>query len=354
MLDRPRSRDHYPERLDLIRRLIAEADDDKLAAELADLAAANDDVWREDGALVCQALDELPAARRQALILRLADPAVGSLLVGLAAGIGPDALSWGAARLLADAVAQREAVDPGVLGAVAEVTRRETGEVPAALVAVMRRTTHRYTKHWPVEDWPRLRPWLEPFAGVLSPGEAWAEAANAEAPSPELLAHALAASGARPAPRWARRGAELVAGLGGEPVRARIRSWCALVPRPRTIPLRDGGAGLADPNQVPDPYNARALRGLVYLLSVSPHHPDDVPAVGRLAQHAAEKVPGHGPRSQMVALACVYALERFTTLPALRELARLRSVGQPTGIAAALTGAIARRSVALNVDPGRL
>jgi hypothetical protein len=343
-----------------------------------DLAGANDDVWRDDGGLVRRALAELPAARRHALILRLADrSSAGSLSVGLAAGIGPDALSWGAARHLAGAAAGGVTADPDVLGAVAEVTRRETGEVPAPLVAVMRRTAHWYSKQWPLESWPRLRPWLEPYAGVLSAGEPWVEAANAQAPqlvvhalaapgarpaprraeavspqAPELVVHALAASGARPAPRWARRGAEVIADLGGEPVRAQIRSWFALVPRPRTIPLRE--SGLADPNQIPDPYNARALRGLVYLLSVTPHHPDDVGAVGRLAQHAAEKVPGHGPRSQMVAHACVYALERFTTLPALRELARLRSMGQPPGIAAAVTGAIARRTVALNIDPAAL
>jgi len=362
MLDRPRSRDQYPERLDLVRQLIAAADDDKLAAELVDLAAATGDVWRYDGAQVRRALEDLPAARRHALILRLVDradaeaPPVGidALLVALAAGIGPDALSWRAALRLSNGAAAAEAVDPGVLAVVAEVTERETGAVPPPLVAVMRRTAHRFTKDWPLEAWPRLRPWLEPAAGVLSVGEAWAEAVNAQAPSRELLVHALTAAGARPAPRWARRGADLVAELGVEPVRALIRGWLALVPRPRTIPLRDPSPGLADPNTVPDPYNARALRGLVYLLAVTPHHPDDVAAVGRLAQHAAEKVPGHGPRSQMVAHACVYTLERFTTVPALRELTRLRSIGQPPGIAGALTAAIARRSVALGVDPARL
>jgi hypothetical protein len=368
MLARPRSRDQNPERLDLIRRLIAEADDDKLAAELVDLAAANDDEWAgewaggraHDGAGVRGALGDLPRARRHALVLRLADRAaaepppagVGHLLIGLASGIDPDALSWRAARHLADVAAALEAGDPDVLGVVAEVVRRETGAVPPALVAVMRRTAHQHSRQWPVESWYRLGPLLEPFDGLLSAGEPWAEAANAQTPSRELLVHAVAAAGARPAPRWAARGAELVAEVGGEPCRARIRSWLALVPRPRTLPLRPSGSG--DPNQVPDPYNARALRGLVYLLSVTPHHPDDVAAIGRLAQHAAEKVPRHGPRSQLVAHACVYALERFTTVPALRELSRLRSLGQPAGISAALAAAIARRSMAMNIDPTRL
>ncbi|MEV6932340.1 hypothetical protein AB0M46_48705 [Dactylosporangium sp. NPDC051485] len=341
MLDQPvLSRDVSGERLARVRELIAAADDDALADEVVRLGLVDEDV------------QALPGARRHALILRLIERgADGPLLVQVADNIAADALSWRAGRHLIGVATASETCPPRVLAVLADVAQREAGGAPAALVAVMRRTAIEYAKHPPAARCAPIRPWLDGEAGSLNVGEPWAEAAAAEAPSGDLLAHALAASGARPAPRWARRGADLVAELGGEQCRALIRRWLGLVPAPRTIELRrDGGR---DPNRVPDPHNARALRGLLYLLAVTPPHPDDVAVVGRLAQYAGEKVPGHGPRSQAVAHACVYALERFTTIPALRELTRLRSLGQPPGIASALSAAIARRSVALGVGPGR-
>ncbi|MFG2045319.1 hypothetical protein [Dactylosporangium sp. NPDC048998] len=358
MLDRPLlSRDPHPQRVEGVAGLIAAGDDDGLAAALVDLAAANHDVWCLDGAEARDAVRALPDGRRHALILRLVDRAaatappvrVDALLIEAAEGIGPDALSWRAARHLSGIAAASETGLPGVLAALAQVAERETGAAPPALLAVMRRTAQEYAKRWPAGLWAPIQPWLDRTAGTLNAGEPWAEAANAQAPAGDLLSHALAASGAKPAPRWSSRAAQLTADLGGEQCRALVRGWLALVPSPRTIPLRP--AGRRDPNEVPDPYNARALRGLLYLLAVTPPHPDDVPVVGRLAQYTAEKVPGHGPRSQMVAHACVYALERFSTVPALRELIRLRSLGQPPGIANALAAAIARRSVALGVGP---
>ncbi|MER7008964.1 hypothetical protein ABT297_38800 [Dactylosporangium sp. NPDC000555] len=361
MLDRPLlSRDPRVRRVEGVHGLIAAGDDDGLAAALVDLAAANHDEWHLDGAEARDAVRALPAGRRHALVLRLVDRAaagvppvrVDALLIHAAEGIGPDALSWRAARHLLDIAAASETILPGVLAVLARVAERETGVAPPALLAVMRRTAQEYTKRWPADLWAPIQPWLARTAGTLNAGEPWAEAANAQAPAGDLLPHALAASGARPAVRWSSRAVRLTADLGGEECRALIRGWLALVPRPRTIPLRR--ADRRDPNEVPDPYNALALRGLLYLLAVTPPHPDDVPVVGRLAQYAAQKVPGHGPRSQMIVHACVYALERFSTVPALRELTRLRSLGQPPGIAAALAAAIARRSVALGVDPARL
>jgi hypothetical protein len=126
-----------------------------------------------------------------------------------------------------------------------------------------------------------------------------------------------------------------------------IQHWFALVPRPRTIRLRP--TDLYDANEVLDAYNALALRGLLYLLTAIPPHPDDPAIVGRLAQHAAEKVPGHGPRSQIVAYAAVHTLERLGTVPALHELQRLRRRSPQPGFAGRLDAAIARRSAALGI-----
>ncbi|MEU7875102.1 hypothetical protein [Dactylosporangium sp. NPDC049140] len=361
MLDRPLvSRDTYPDRVAHIRTLAGAGDDDGLAAELVDLAAANDDRWAFDGATVRAELQALPDGRRSGLILRVIERATAAtppvrterLLVQLLEGISADGLSWRAGRYLIDAVSVWTAAVPETLAVLAEVAERETGACPPALLAVMRRTAHEGDKHWPAWYRAPMQPWLDRTAGRLNVGEAWAEAADTETPGPALLAHALAASGAKPASRWALRARTLLPELGGDETRTLIRRWFALVPRPRTIALRS--AERWDPNEVPDPYNARALRGLLYLLAVTPPHEDDVAAIGRLVQYSGEKIPGHGPRSQMLAHAGIHALERFSTLAALRELARLRSIGQPPGIAAALTAAIAARSVALGVDPARL
>ncbi|GAA3455321.1 hypothetical protein GCM10018962_71540 [Dactylosporangium matsuzakiense] len=336
---------------------LAEAgDDDGLAAELVDLAAGS-----QLPAAVRDELQALPDARRCALTLRVIERAaatdpptpVDGLLMPILDGLAPDALSWRAAHHLIDAVSTRTAAPPGSLAVLAAVAERETGECPPALLAVMRRTAHEGDKHWPARYRAPIQPWLERTHGRLNVGEPWAEAANAETPAPELLTHALAAAGAKPAARWARRAKTLLPELGADETRTLIRHWLSLVPRPRTITLRPDGERW-DPNEVPDAYNAKALRGLLYLLAVTPPQGDDIPAVGRLAQHAAEKIPGYGPRSQMIAYASVYALERFSTVASLRELSRLRSLGQPPGIAASLTTAINRRAVALNVDPSRL
>ncbi|WP_433220438.1 hypothetical protein ACQP00_17955 [Dactylosporangium sp. CS-047395] len=361
MLDRPLvSRDKYPHRVAHIHGLIEAGEDDGLAAELVELAAANGDVWRYDGATVRDEVLALPDARRCALTLRVIERAtaatppvpVGRLLVQIGRGIPAGALSWGAARYLIDAVSTWSTERPETLAVLAEVAERETGACPPALLAVIRRTAHDVDKRWPTGASDPLRPWLDRYAGRLNVGEPWAEAADAETPAPELITHALTASGAKPASRWAQHSQDLLPDLGGDTTRTLIRRWLTLVPRPRTIPL--AGGDRFDPNEVPDPHNAKALRGLLYLLAVTPSREDDVAAVGRLVQYSGEKVPGHGPRSQMLAHAGIYALERFSTVPALREMARLRSLGQPPGIGAALTGAIARRSVALGVDPARL
>ncbi|MER7281566.1 hypothetical protein ABT369_44725 [Dactylosporangium sp. NPDC000244] len=357
MLDRPlASRDSYPHRVARIHGLVEAGDDDGLTGELVELAAVNGDVWRYDGAEVRKELQVLPDGRRSALILRLIERAPAppeALLLQLLEGIPADAVSWRAGRYLIDAASTRVAIAPETLAVLAAVAERETGECPPALLAVMRRTAHEGDKHWPAWYRAPIQPWLDRAAGRLNVGEPWAEAANAATPGPALLAHALAASGAKPASRWTRQARALLPEIGGDETRALIRGWFALVPHPRTIALRPLDDRW-DPNEIPDAYNARALRGLLYLLAVTPPHDDDTAAVGRLVQHCAEKVPGHGPRSQMIAHAGIHALERFSTVPALRELARLRSMGQPLGIASALTAAIARRGVALSVDPARL
>ncbi|MBE1490856.1 hypothetical protein [Plantactinospora soyae] len=348
MLDGPGSRDHYPQRVARVRDLVAVGDDAMLAVELVDLAARNEDVWRFDGAHVRTVVEVLPPARRHALILDVLDRAaaaaqpvpVDALLGWLARGLEPGVLSWRAGRYLIDAAAAAEVRAPNDLRVLAEVAVRETGIVPPRLLAVMRRTEKAYRL-----GAEALRPWLEKALDPLNVGEPWAEAANAEAPDPRLLPHALTATGGRPAAGWSRHAAALAAGLGTSECRVLIHHWFTLVSQPRTIRLRRHA--LYDANEVLDPHNALALRGLVYLLAVIPPHPSDPSAVGRLARDAAEKVPGHGPRSQLVMYAAAHTLERLGSVPALRELEQLRARKLPDGFARRVDAAIARRRAAL-------
>lgn len=345
------SRDRYPQRVAYVRSLLAGEDDDALVVELVDLAMHNEDVWRFDGAAVREAVEVLPPTRRHALILEVADRAaaaappvaVDALLHWLARGLEPGALSWRAGKCLIDATAVYVVGFPDELRVLAEVAVRETGAVPPELLGVMRRSAMMFS------TWAKtLQPWLDPALDPLNVGEPWAETANAQTPDRRLLVHALAAKGARPAAAWARQAATLADELGVARCRMLIHHWCTLVPQPRTIRLRRDE--LYDANEVLDAHNALALRGLLYLLTVIPPHPDDPPIVGRLAQHVAEKVPGHGARSQIVAYAAVHTLERLGTVPALRELQQLRHRSAQPGLTGRLDTAIARRSAALGTS----
>ncbi|GAB3833677.1 hypothetical protein ACFPIJ_09525 [Dactylosporangium cerinum] len=297
------------------------------------------------------AVEVLPPPRRHALILAVAGRAaaaappvpVDALLHWLARGLEPAALSWRAGRCLIDAAVRHVTGLPDELRVLAEVAVRETGAVPPELLAVIRRSAMRFS------SWAKaLQPWLGTATDPLNVGESWAETANAEAADRPLLVHALAAKGAHPAAGWARRAAAVAGELGVSRCRTLMHRWFDLVPRPRTLRLRDDDRH--DANEVLDPHNALALRGLLFLLTTVPPDPGDAAVVGRLAQHAAQKVAGHGPRSQVIAYAAVHTLERLGTVPALHELQRLRSGTNQPGFGGRLDVAIARRRAALRTS----
>jgi hypothetical protein len=112
----------------------------------------------------------------------------------------------------------------------------------------------------------------------------------------------------------------LIDGVGAEEVRRAVVSWLALVGRPRTRPYEDRDAVH---NSGYDPYNATALRGLVWLLPLLPPHPGAARVLGTLVETSLRKVPGAGPRGPKVANAAVLALARCEGDEALAELARL-------------------------------
>ncbi|SEG61993.1 protein of unknown function [Actinacidiphila yanglinensis] len=206
--------------------------------------------------------------------------------------------------------------------AAAELAAGRT--LPPEAVGVIRRTAA--MAYWGKQLAALARTLHEP---VLNVGEPWADTALAEAAElgPEwtgLLRHAVGATAARPSEAWEKQGRALLDPLDPGAVRARLLGWLALVGRPRSLPYEEKEHAPGQ-NDLYDPYNANALRGLAWLLSLLPPHPDTARALGRLVETSLRKVPGTGPRNPKVANAAVLALSRIEGEPALAELARLAS-----------------------------
>ncbi|WP_051813806.1 hypothetical protein [Streptomyces sp. NRRL S-340] len=162
---------------------------------------------------------------------------------------------------------------------------------------------------------------------VLDVGEQWAEAAMADvlALRPvwrDLLAHAATARTAKPSAAWERKGGALLDEAGPEAFRARALSWLALAGRPRTLTLRQDFHE-APVNELFDPYNANALRGITWLLARTEPCEETAAALGALVDTALRVVPHHGPCNPKVAGGAVYALARLAGPDAGEELRRL-------------------------------
>lgn len=162
----------------------------------------------------------------------------------------------------------------------------------------------------------------------------------------DLLAHAVNAAGAKPNATWEKAGRRLLGAVGEQDARTTIVSWLALVGRPRTLPLEQS----ADHgNDVYDPYNAEALRGLARLLSFLPPHPDIARVLGALVETSLRRIAGHGPRDPKVANAGVVALSRIDGEAALAELARLATRVTYKGTLKLVDKALAERAEALGL-----
>jgi hypothetical protein len=197
----------------------------------------------------------------------------------------------------------------------------------AALTKVVRRLTH----------------------PVLNVGEEWAEQALRDAGDDTdwqaLLVHVTTATSAKPTAKWDAPARTLIETLGTDRVREAALSWLALVGRPRTFPLEGPDYG-PDVNGAYDPYNADALRGLTWLLSLLPPHPDTARALGALVETSLKKVAGLGPRNPKVANAGVTALARIDSEAALAELARLATRVTFKGTLKLLDAALDERAAA--------
>ncbi|MFE3034620.1 DUF4132 domain-containing protein [Streptomyces canus] len=216
---------------------------------------------------------------------------------------------------------------------------------PAVVATVRRAVLHAYQN----EDLPRTAKKLtEP---PLNVGEEWAEEALRETDPVwrQLLSHMATATAAKPSAKWDKQATELAGALGPDRVRETMLPWLALVGRPRTFEL-ERGTYEPDVNSAFDPYNANALRGVAWLLSLLPPHPDTARALGALVETSLRKVAGLGPRNPKVANAGVNALARIDSEAALAELARLATRVTYKNTAKLLDAALEARAVALGLS----
>ncbi|MFC8677933.1 DUF4132 domain-containing protein [Streptomyces griseorubiginosus] len=220
--------------------------------------------------------------------------------------------------------------------------------IPPAVVATVRRSvTHAYQNDDLLRTAKKL---TEPPVNV---GEAWADQALSDAADDSdwhaLLAHAATATAAKPNAKWDQRATTLSTSLGPDRVRETVLTWLALVGRPRTLEL-ERGTYEPDVNSAYDPYNANALRGLAWLLSLLPPHPDTARALGALVETSLKKVAGLGPRNPKVANAGVNALARIDSEAALAELARLATRVTYKNTLKLLDAALETRAAALGLS----
>lgn len=354
----------FAEVLAACRRHIAARDVDALADPLAQVRAAGVDTRRGPAvdALV-EEVDALPEDDRRRLLALLTErhltgddvqaflDALFGLVMHLSRGLEEDPSAAAIRARQFDRYARVQSVwfNDGLAGLV-EAELAAGGTVPAPVVAVVRRsdlTAYRRGRLSAV-----AKKLTEP---ALNVGEPWAETALADAaalgsPWPQLLAHAAGATAAKPSDRWEKTGRALLDPLDADTARARVTGWLALVGRPRTLPYDEGGYHGPSQNDLYDPYNANALRGLTWLLSLLPPHPDTARALGRLVETSLRKVPGTGPRNPKVANAAVVALSRTEGEAALAELARLASRVTFKGTLKQLDAALETRAAAMGLS----
>ncbi len=345
-----------------IHHQIAVGNMGKLADEAMDAAFSNMGYWGGDWAAVIDDLRRLPVPERARLAGALAErfPSVGEqpdvrqsvliLLGAVSRGLPEDFLPTERAAALDDLGRFSSLHTPARCDVLAEVELSFGRSLAPATVAAFRRTvTAGYCDAKLIELVSRL---TEPLLNV---GEEWAERAMesitgaADDPWRALLVHTTRATTAKPSAAWDKQAKALVDTLGADQVRDRARSWLALVGRPRTLPL-ERQTYEPDVNNVFDPYNTNALRGLAWLLSLLPPDPDTVRVLGALVETSLKKVAGIGPRNPKVANAGVVALSRIDSEPALAELARLttRVTYKPT--AKLLDVALEARATALGLS----
>lgn len=342
-----------------IRERVAEGNMGELANDALKAAVANNGHWGGGWAEIFDALRALPVEQRtrlaDALVERYHSVGEGSVARGNALTLlGVVSRDLPEDRLAAERLRQLDELGRmysfwyGSRLDVLVEAELATGRRPApAVVAVLRRTAMDAYRSMHLGD--LVKKLGEP---VLNVGEEWAEQAMRDDSGPgwrALLTHLTTATASKPSAKWDKQARALVEPLGTDRVRVTALSWFALVGRPRTFALHDQTYG-PDMNDAYDPYNANALRGLAWLVSLLPSHPDIARALGALVETSLKKVAGLGPRNPKVANAGVIALSRLDGESALAELARLATRVTYKNTAKLLDGALEARATALGLS----
>ncbi|MEV0240467.1 DUF4132 domain-containing protein [Streptomyces sp. NPDC050674] len=318
--------------LDRLRDRIAGGDTEQVADQALNVLDSRRGIWGGDWEQVLDRLRELPADRRRELLHALADRfhRAGDdtearcrhlVLCGMISeGLADDPLAAERRKALDD-LARRQSFFYALRFEVLVRAELAAGRpLPAPVVAVVRRAA---LDAYRASDLVGLaRQLTDP---VLNVGEAWADQALSDATTPDwqaLLRYAMTATASKPNAKWDKGALALLDTLGTDAVRETVLAWLALVGRPRTLPL-ERREWETDVNNAFDPYNATALRGLAWLLSLLPPRPETARALGALVETSLRKVAGIGPRNPKVANAGVVALARIDSEAALAELARL-------------------------------
>ncbi|WP_031477662.1 DUF4132 domain-containing protein [Streptomyces bicolor] len=317
---------------ELVGQRIAEGDPGALAVDLLKAASVNNGHWSGRWTQVLDRVRELPADTRKlvadALVDQYHSEQAGPIardnaltLLGIVSkGLSHNLLAAERLKKLDEMSRQHSIWYSTQCEDLAEAEIAAGRPLAPAVVAVFRRAAlETYGSKSMAELAAKLT------TPVLNVGEEWAEQAIRDATDPDLralLAHATTATAAKPTAKWDKRAAALVDVLGAERIRETVLPWLALVGRPRTFELQRQTYG-PDVNSAFDPYNANALRGITWFLSLLPAHPDTTRALGGLVETSLKKVAGLGPRNPKVANAAVNALARIEGEAALAELARL-------------------------------
>ncbi|MFC4008391.1 hypothetical protein ACFOY2_14260 [Nonomuraea purpurea] len=330
----------------------------ELADDLLRWATGVLDIWIRPWREAFDFLRKLPADDRQRLTKALADryhSAAGdspdrlnalTLLSVASHGLPDDGLSSERLSRL-DALSGQYSFVYGMrFVSFAEAELAAGRQLPPAVAAAFRRTA--LDSFGDTDVRAVAKQLTEP---VLNVGEEWAERALVELPGlaaswRPLLTHATTATAAQPSARWEKAGRRLLDETGADAVRVTVLPWLTLVGRPRTLLLEIDGSG-PDYNYAYDPFNANALRGIAWLLSFLPPHPDISTALGALVETSLRNVPTLGPRNPKVANAGVLALSRIDHHTAVDELTRLAAHVTHRGILKLINTALETRTKAV-------
>ncbi|WOT34730.1 DUF4132 domain-containing protein [Streptomyces coeruleorubidus] len=344
---------------DRLRNRIADGDMARVAEEALRVMDSSRGTWGGGWEQVLDQLRDLPAERRRELLLALADRfgQAGDdtedrcrhlVLCGLISeGLDDDPLAAERHRALDDLARRQTFWYAARFDVLARAELAAGRPLAAHVVAVVRRAALDACRAADLTELARQL--TDP---VLNVGEAWAEQAMRDATTPNwqvLLRHLLTATASKPTAKWDKGARALLDTLGPDAVRETLLSWLALVGRPRTLPL-EPRAWDPDINSAYDPYNATALRGLAWLVSLLPPHPGTARALGALVETSLRKVAGVGPRNPKVANAGVVALARMDSEAALAELARLATRVTYKNTAKLLDAALEARATALGLS----